>query len=339
MVPPEVILDRWVRTQLRNEPGFAGYVGKLNIELVEPPSLRASLYFMQEAMNEALRLENTNVSGGVKHPPFHFDYLDVTDGTRNAHAFQHAGSSFIVVTLPMIELLWRLSQRLSRSPLVFRLLDLDPGTIELDALQGLLAQVQLTFLLSHEYTHHIRQHCVSDQESPLGIWTEFLHDEACGSLSAQSQELDADGYAAYIVLHHLLRGERRESALRVLRSAVVTQCIAGDELLLTCFLLAVWTFLCAFWREAADSASVYQLRHPPPPIRIKHLIRIAQVWSKWLCPGILVRPRTAPNAISCGGRDNRCGRQTGLGRSDLIPTKRRRRSIRPDIIRAVRGIA
>ena len=37
MAPPEEILDRLVRTQLRNEPGFSGYVGKLTIERVESP--------------------------------------------------------------------------------------------------------------------------------------------------------------------------------------------------------------------------------------------------------------------------------------------------------------
>ena len=73
MAPPEVILDRWVRTQLRNEPGFSGYVGKLDIERLESPSFRSFLYLIQETMNEALRLEGVNASGGVEHPPFHFD--------------------------------------------------------------------------------------------------------------------------------------------------------------------------------------------------------------------------------------------------------------------------
>ena len=62
MVPPEVILDRFVRTQLRNEPGFSGYLGKLDIETVVSPSFRSFLYIVQDAMNEALRLEGVNAS-------------------------------------------------------------------------------------------------------------------------------------------------------------------------------------------------------------------------------------------------------------------------------------
>jgi len=91
MAPPEVILDRWVRSQLRNEPGFSGYIGKLDIERVESPSFHYFLYLMQETMNEALRLEGANASGGVEYPP-------VSAGIRNAHAFQHVDFSLIVVT-------------------------------------------------------------------------------------------------------------------------------------------------------------------------------------------------------------------------------------------------
>ena len=65
MIPPEVILDRFVRTQLRNELGFSDYVGKLDIERVESPSFRSFLHLVQKTMNEMLRLEGINASGGV----------------------------------------------------------------------------------------------------------------------------------------------------------------------------------------------------------------------------------------------------------------------------------
>jgi hypothetical protein len=87
MTPPEVVLDRIVRNELRYEDGCSGYSGKLDIDRIEPESLRFFLHLVQSTMNEALRLEGVNASAGVEHPPFHFDYLDVTDGTANAHAF------------------------------------------------------------------------------------------------------------------------------------------------------------------------------------------------------------------------------------------------------------
>lgn len=277
MAPPEVILDRWVRTQLRNEPGFSGCLGKLEIERVESPSFRSFLYLIQKAMNEALGSEGVNASGGIEHPPFHFDYLEVSDGIKNALAFQHEDFSFIVVTLPMVELLWHDSRRLSKSPLVARLLGLDPGTTEQDALQGLLFQLELTFLVSHEYTHHIHRHCAEAQRGVPGVWTEFRMHATWGSIDSQAQELDADGYAAYLVLAHLLRGKRRKSALLEL-GRTGTPGTGGDELLLACFFLAVLAFFSALWREGVDMASVSRLTHPPPPVRIKYAIQVTEMW-------------------------------------------------------------
>jgi len=277
VAPPEVILDRFVRTQLRNEHGFSDYVGKLDIERVESPSFRSFLRLIQKTMNETLRLEGVNASGAVQHPPFHFDYLDVGVGIKNAITFQHADFSFIVVTLPLVESVWHLSQRLSRSPIVAELLHLDPVKVVPDALQGLLFTIQLAFLVSHEYTHHVHRHCVESQTGVIGLWTEFLHDATCGSMNSQAQELDADGYAAYLVLAHLLRGEMRPSALAELGRSEVPG-TDGDELLLTCFFLGVLAFFCEFWHGDIDMASVYQFRHPPPPVRIKYMIQVAEMW-------------------------------------------------------------
>jgi len=277
VVPPEIILDRFVRTQLRDEPGFLGYVGKLDVERVEPPSFRLFLHLIQGTMNEALRLENANASGGVPHPTFHFDYLDVGVGIANAHAFQFGDFSFIVVTLPMVEKLWHLSRRLSRSPRVPQLLHLDAGTLSPDALQALLFQIQLGFLVSHEYTHHVHRHCVEDQGGVVGMWTEFPQKAECGSINSQAQELDADGHSARLVLTHLLRGEWRPSALGQLGRADAPSA-DGDQLLVNCFLLAATAFFCSLWREGVEMASVCRLTHPPPPIRIDYAVRVVKVW-------------------------------------------------------------
>ena len=209
-------------------------------------------------MNETLRLEGVNASGGVQHPPFHFDYLAVGAGIKNALAFQDADFSFIVVTLPLVESVWNLSGRLSRSPIVAELLHLDPATVVPDAFQGLLFGIQLGFLISHEYTHHVHRHCVESQNGVIRLWTEFPHDATCGSMNSQAQELDADGYAAYLVLAHLLRREMRSSALAELgRSGL--QGTDGDELLLTCFFLAVLAFFCEFSAIVVQSRTISRI--------------------------------------------------------------------------------
>jgi hypothetical protein len=274
MTPPEVILDRWVKARLRDSREFDGYAGKLDIERVWSSALRTFLFGFQNAMNEALRLENANSSGGTKHPPFHFDYLDASVEIKNAHAFQHEDFSFIVVTLPLIELILEVSQRLSRSAIAAQLLRLELGALQPDILQGFLAQIQLLFLIGHEYTHHVHQHIARRDQS--GVWTEFPHPETPGNIDSQAEELDADGYATYLVLTHLLRGEGRLGAFIQLKTANMSAA-DRDELILSCFLLAVLAFFCTFW-HGEIVASLYELKHPPPPVRIKYAIRVAEMW-------------------------------------------------------------
>jgi hypothetical protein len=277
MPPPEVILDRWVKERgSRHESGFSGYLGTLDIERVESPSFRSFLYLIRDAMNEALRLEGPNASGGIEHPPFHFDFIDVKDGIKNAHAFQYAGLSFVAVTLPMVELIWDVSHRLSRSRLVLELLNLGPE-VNRDAFHGLLFQIQLNFLVSHEYTHHIHGHVLERTRGETDVWNEFSNHTTSGNLHSQAQELDADGYAEFLVLAHLLRGERRNTALAQCGRAEL-QGVDGDELLLTSFFLSLLAFFSSFWRGAIDTASIYDLQHPLPPVRITYAIRVAEMW-------------------------------------------------------------
>ena len=228
-------------------------------------------------MNRALEVGRANEPGGVKRPPFHFDYIEVNDGTKNAHAFQYEDFSFIAVTLPLIELLWTLSEKLTASPLVLQLLQLSSREVRPDALRALLFQFQLSFLVSHEYTHDVHQHCERDKSGMAGVWTEFVESEIAGGMESQAQELDADGYAIFLALAHYVRGAGRQSLLKQLGMQDLTT-YEGDELLLMCFLLALMAFFCAIWPDDVKVDSIRQLRHPPAPVRIEYARRVAKMW-------------------------------------------------------------
>jgi hypothetical protein len=274
MTPPEVLLDRWIKGRAREHSGCRAYVGKLDLDKVEPPSFGSFLSFVQGAMNQALQSENSNASGGTTHPPFYFDYIEVNDGTKNAHAFQHGGFSFIVVTLPLVEMLWDVSQRLSRSPLVLQLLGIDANAVRGEALQALLFQFELAFLVSHEYTHHVHRHCGS---SAQWTWDEFTQGGAGGGLQHQAQELDADGYALYLTLSNYLRGGARQNALAQVGMSDRSD-LECDEFLLTGFFVALTALFCSMWPENVPIASIKQLPHPPAPVRIDYAIRVAVMW-------------------------------------------------------------
>jgi hypothetical protein len=226
-------------------------------------------------MNEALRLEGPNASGGIKHAPFHFDYIAVADGTENAHAFEHQDLAFVVVTVPLVELVARLSLQLV--PVAAGLAGMILDGIGRDALWGLLSQILLNFVVAHEYTHHIHRHC-GNLRGSAGIWSKSLIDAQDSDLHAQAQELDADGYATLLVLAHLLRGERRASALSVLGKEPAMPFTEGDELLIRCFLLVVMAFLCRFWPTSLNISAITRCTHPLPPIRIQCLIQVTEMW-------------------------------------------------------------
>jgi hypothetical protein len=277
MIPPEVVLDRYVRIKFQQELGFSGYLGKLDIDRVEPAPLREFLDHIQRMMNDELLSEGVNESGSVKHPPFHFDYIEVDNGVApNAYAFQHDGYAFIAITRTMMESLGNLSKRLSRSETVVRLLSLDIG-VDADELQELLFHILLYFLVSHEYTHHIHRHGETGPNAATALWTEFQFDATDGSITSQAQELDADGYATYLVLAHVLRGGARAAVLAQLGQEELSAS-AGDELLLQLFFLAAFAFFCEFWRGGTDMKLIRQFTHPPPPVRITYIIRTAQMW-------------------------------------------------------------
>jgi hypothetical protein len=100
----------------------------LDLDKAEPESLRDRLKFLQENANRALWREGYNASGGTEHPPYHFDFLEVSGSIVNAHSFQHEGLAFIAMTLPLVELLLNLTLMLSESIPVRQLLGMSSAS-------------------------------------------------------------------------------------------------------------------------------------------------------------------------------------------------------------------
>jgi hypothetical protein len=147
--------------------------------------------------------------------------------------------------------------------------------VDADELQELFSHLMLYFLVAHEYTHHVHLHV--DSSSTEGLWTEFQSDTTEASMTRQAQEIDADSYALFLVLAHILRGGARAAFLQQLKQDGLSE-TAGDELLLQVFFLVAMAFFCELWRRPLDTRSVRKLSHPIPPVRIKYTIQTAQMW-------------------------------------------------------------
>jgi hypothetical protein len=138
-------------------------------------------------------------------------------------------------------------------------------------------ELQVSFLVSHEYTHHVHRHLPADAGD--GTWTELAQDLASGGMYRQAQELDADAFAIYLGLGNFVRGAGRQGALSQLGRPRLRD-LEADALLLKCFFLSMTSIFCALWRGNIRIASIWDVSHPPAPVRIEYAIRVAKMWCK-----------------------------------------------------------
>jgi hypothetical protein len=259
-LPPEVVFDRYFREVERRPEERGHYWGKQDLAKLRP-QVAAFLIDVQSALNEALKNEKKNVPEHVDHPPFHFDYI--ASDIANALAFQCGEYSFIGITMPLFSKLWESCVALSKSKGVSALLEIAETPEGEEAILTVMCQTQLTFIVSHEYTHHVHgQLRVSN-----------------GGLEAQAFEMDADGYAVYHVLAHLINGPRREQAVQLLGCAHSPSCIQ-DEKLFSSFVFALGALRLSRSLSPVDLSNVYLLSHPVPVARMNCVMRHAINWCR-----------------------------------------------------------
>jgi len=279
---PEDVLDNFIKNGL----GLPAYVvGVFDLDKLEPKRAAFLASFKDVMNDEALRPQDLD---GRR---FHFDYLEVRNGKSNAFAFTEGNYAFIVVTMPLVDSCGDLSLRLCRSPIVRQILGLHHEAHEAEEvgeLQRLLFINLLSLLGLHEYTHLVHKH----SGTGAMVWNEFSPSgPPKGSLHAQAQELDADGYAGYLLLQGLLRGSPRHNALATLKQRESSPSDA-DQLLLALFFVTALSLFCEFWSlRKVHTSSFYDDDHPLPPVRIKYILEVAKMWcdqngldSPWFTP-------------------------------------------------------
>jgi hypothetical protein len=278
--PPEVLLDRFLRSDLRRAADREMYRGKKDLERLEP-GLGSLLTSVQTTFNKALSQRGNTFARG-RASNFHFDYVDAT--RSNAMAFELEGYAFIVVTMPFIEELWQTCDQVSRSVQVMGHLKQVATDQQRAAVLAQLFATQLSFVVAHEFAHHDRGH-LPHQDSSTDLWNEIPTGGTAGSLEQQAQEVDADGWAVYLVLSNLLIGEWREGARTLLELRAATDDTL-DEILLSSFVLAVANVLFIFPQKFFDERELYKLVHPPAVARLDRIMANVQTWCEQNRPSL-----------------------------------------------------
>ena len=271
--PPEILFHRFFQNERLSPADRQKYRGKQDLDRLEP-RLRSLLIGIQSSLNASLNQKQSCMLSEGEELHFHFDYIEAS--VRNALAFAYEGYSFIGITMPLIESLWHICEQLSNSGSVTEMLNAIGTDQQHESTHAELFATQLSFVVSHEYSHHIRGHLfVPDSQTELG--NEIPGVSAIGSLNDQAREVDADGFAVYLVLTHLIAGERRARSLKSLDYTRIEDEVA-DKLLLSLFILSASSFLLASSPAIFDNVTLYRLTHPPQAARMNELMKNVQSW-------------------------------------------------------------
>jgi hypothetical protein len=99
-------------------------------------------------------------------------------------------------------------------------------------------------------------------------------------------EIDADGYAAFLVLADMINGGSRLLVVDALKLDAEPANVQ-DELLFLCFVVAAASFFFVRGPVVLDGApAVYRLTHPPQAVRMAFLISFAVLWCTQFRPGL-----------------------------------------------------
>lgn len=211
-------------------------------------------------LTEALNNDKQDVPGHVPHPPFQSVFSESDEPQANAMLID--GVSVIWITKGMLGLLWTTSDRLSKSEHVIQLFNHAPSS----QIHMALFQTQLSFILCHEYAHHVHGHLA---HTSFGL--------EAGDIQTQVFEVDADCYAIYFVLTFLMKGEGRAGAVERLNCAD-SNSGSQDEVLIASFVLATGGFLYATPPVPLNPARIFQQRYPPLAARMNWITHSAIDW-------------------------------------------------------------
>ncbi len=280
--PAEVVFDRFFQERYPyvppvrpEDPDPRFYKGRHDLRGLQP-SLREQLRSIQDFFNKNLQNEKQGVTAHVDHPPFHIDYLDSID--QNAMAFQYGGYSFIAITLPLIFLISDVCLLLSKSQALAALMGVRPSNEEYNELQGVLFFVLATFIVGHEWAHHVHGHTRLPRTGNA-FPSEIQDSGPCGSLKVQIEEVAADGYSAYLLLENLIKGSWRRDYVTLLG---LDACAPGrqDEVLLSIFVAVAGAYMLVRPIRDVTSTDIYKETHPPQAARMNHLMHEAAGWCK-----------------------------------------------------------
>jgi hypothetical protein len=245
------------------------------------------LEFGDETLNnaiEALRSEiNKRYFNNMSRitPPddmkgIHMDYLRSQE--PNALAFYVDDLACIAVTEPAIRRVLDIASRIAVAPAVVSMLQLTNNGGSVNSVAGSFFTMMMQNLTNHELGHIFHGHCFETARSlpraeMVDVQAPCFSHNVEWSMRRQAAEVDADGYAAHMVLKNLFTGGAANALTNYLGST-----LQGSELGMRFFLLSLGALFYLWGPRRFDAERVEHCDHPPALVRLNVFMRDMEGW-------------------------------------------------------------
>jgi len=282
-IPSEVIFDRYFSGH--SSPAFrAKYRGRLNTLDFTDAVLGEALGAVRDEINKIYELNAAGISSPDGCPIIHMDYLNSEE--VNAFAFFEKGVSFIALTKGLLERLIQISSQLWRLNLLGDLLGFDLSTDTRNVLGATALPILIQILSSHELGHFFHGHCgesaLAKFKAENNIDRSFDGLGCARELRCQAMEVEADGYAAHMMLQNFFNGGVGEFLFKRLQSR-----LPKEEFILSYFVAAVGSLFYLWGPRSFDPAQIRQYDHPPALMRMNVFMRDINGWCSEHRPGLV----------------------------------------------------
>ena len=212
----------------------------------------------------------------------HLDFTVSPGGERareNAVSFVREGYAFLVLSMPIVHRIFEICQEVGLTPTIYELLAVSPSTVKDKAnLIAMLAVVQLQFIALHELGHHVHGHCHDeDQRSePVQEFGDKNAHSTTGNLHNQAMEVEADCYAAVLMLEGILKPPMSAGIVATLKP----QGRDANIFLLNFLFVSIASHMFLKLQSIVDFSRIEDRTHPPLLVRLNFIMREIEKWLK-----------------------------------------------------------
>ncbi len=259
------------------DPNFRDrFPGRLEILQFGDEKLNDAIEALKSEINKRYSANMSRITPPDDMKGLHMDYLRSSE--PNALAFYVDDLACIAITEPALRRVLGITSRMAVAPSVISMLGLANGRRDLSSLAGSFFTLTMQILTSHELGHIFHGHCFETARSlPRAEMVEtqdpcFSYDVEW-SMRRQAAEVDADGYAAHMVMNNLFTGGMGSALAKYLKSG-----LQEPELIMRFFLLSLGSLFYLWGPRRFDAERVEHCDHPPALMRLNVFMRDIEGW-------------------------------------------------------------